>query len=404
MQTHTYLSRSTGQQVERKLYSIVFSFVILACLTFTSFAQQDVNVLDESAPPKDPNAITALPFPYIAGITGNDVNIRSGPGTNYYRCGKLNKDDKVEVVSTQLGWSRIVPPPGSFSWISMQYLSVRLDDPTTAIVTGDGCRVYAGSDYVEPIHSTTRQVTLTRGDKVKLLGEEKDDYYKIAPPTGAFVWVSSKYTIPVGPVEKQQPTAATSEDAGVAPATEISVEDEKLKEYNALRELVEAERTKPIDKQNYTELKKALNEIANNKEAGKAARYAEFTLEQIERFELALAVAKELQLQNEQLEKIKQRIDKAYAEKLAENQNLGKYAVIGKFQSSSVYETEGKLKRYRITDESGANICYAAPTGRAAEMDLSKFIGRKVGLVGKIEPHPPTGGAIVQFTEVVKLK
>jgi SH3-like domain-containing protein len=120
MQTHTYLSRSTEQQVERKLYSIVFSFVILACLTFSSFAQQDVNVLDESAPPKDPNAITPLPVPYIAEITGNDVNIRSGPGTNYYRCGKLNKDDKVEVLSAQLGWSRIVPPPGSFSWISMQ--------------------------------------------------------------------------------------------------------------------------------------------------------------------------------------------------------------------------------------------------------------------------------------------
>jgi uncharacterized protein YgiM (DUF1202 family) len=406
MQTHTNLLRSSEQQVERKLYPIVFSFFILACLAFTSFGQQDMNLPEESVEtPKDANAITELPFPYIAEITGNDVNIRSGPGTNYYRCGKLNKGDKVEVVSTQLGWSRIVPPPGSFSWISMQYLSVHLDDPATAIVTGDGCRVYAGSDYVEPIHSTTRQVTLTRGDKVKLLGEEKDDYYKIAPPSGAFVWVSSKYTTPVGPVEKQQPTTtAVSDDTGVAHATEISVEDEKLKEYNALRERVESERAKPTDKQNYTELKKALSEIANNKEAGKAARYAEFTLEQIERFELALAVAKELQLQNEQLEKIRQRIDKAYAEKLAENQNLGKYAVIGKFQSSSVYETEGELKRYRITDESGANICYAAPTGRAAQTDLSKFIGHKVGLIGKIEPHPPTGGAIVRFTEVVELK
>jgi len=406
MQTHIYFSRSTGQNAKGKLYSYTSSFIILACLAFTTFGQQDVNLPEESAEaPEDANAITQLPFPYIAEISGNDVNIRSGPGTNYYRCGKLNKGAKVEVVSTQLGWSRIVPPPGSFSWISMQYLSVRLDEPTTAIVTGDGCRVYAGSDYVEPIHSTTRQVTLSRGDKVKLLGEEKDDYYKIAPPTGAFVWVSSKYTTPIGPAEKQQPTtAAASEDTGVTYATEISIEDEKLKEYNALRERVEAERAKPIDKQNYTELKKALGEIANNKEAGKAARYAEFTLEQVERFELALAVAKELQLQNEQLEKIKQRIDKAYAEKLAENQNLGKYAVIGKFQSSSVYETEGELKRYRITDESGANICYAAPTGRAAQMDLSKFIGRKVGLVGKIEPHPPTGGAIVQFTEVVELK
>jgi uncharacterized protein YgiM (DUF1202 family) len=405
MKAHIYFLNGSSKRVFHQYCSFILSLVLLTCLTTTSIAQQDVNLSEEStATPEDVNSTVALNFPYIAEINGNDVNIRSGPGTNYYRCGKLNKGDKVEVVSTQLGWSRIVPPSGSFSWISMQYVSVSLDDPTTAIVTGDGARVYAGSDYVEPMHSTTRQVTLTRGDTVKLLGEEKDDYYKIVPPPSAYLWVSSKYTIPVSPVETPQPTAIdANESTALTTTTEPSVEDQMLKEYNTLREKVEAERAKPIEKQNYTDMKNALSKIANNKEAGKAARYAEFTLEQIKRFELAQKVAKQVQLQNEQLQKIKQKIDKAYSERLVEIQNLGKFAVIGKFQNSNLYERDGEIKHYRITEDSGANICYATPTGQAVKMDLSKFIGCKVGLIGKIEPHPPSAGAIVRFTEVIDL-
>ena len=64
----------------------------------------------------DANDVNMPSFPYVAEITGNDVRIRSGPGTNFYDCGKLYKGDRVEVVSTQLGWSRIVPPADSFSW------------------------------------------------------------------------------------------------------------------------------------------------------------------------------------------------------------------------------------------------------------------------------------------------
>ena len=349
-----------------------------------------------------------LSFPYIAEITDDNVYIRSGPGTNYYSCGKLNKADRVKVVGSKFSWSQIVPPPGSFSWISTQYVKVDPNNPSIGIVTGDAVRVYAGSDLLKPIHSTTLQPKRNKGDRVRLMSEEKDDYYKIAPPADAYLWVSTKYTKPLAPVGQVPPTVETqgepkAETGPVVPA-KISVEAEKLKEYHALEEQIEAERAKPMAQQDYANIKRALVKIANNKEAGKAVRYSEFAIKQIERCELALAVATQVQLQDAQLQKIQDKIDKARATRLAEVPDLGRFAVIGQLQTSTIYGAEAGLKHYRITDVFGKTICYALPSGPALRMDMSKLIDRKVGLVGTIEPHLQTGGALVRFTAVAELK
>jgi uncharacterized protein YraI len=377
-----------------------FLLVVLAAIASVGFAQTATTSPEESASIGDANAAAALAFPYIAEITGNDVRIRSGPGTNFYDCGKLYKGDRVEVVRTQFGWSCIVPPAGGFSWISMQYVSVHLDDPTVGDVTGN-VSVYAGSDAVKPMHSTSEQVKLKRGDKVKLLGEERDDYYKIAPPSGAYLWVSSQYAKPAGPVVEGAPltTGTYSTDANTVVPTIASVEAEKLKEFYALQEKIRAERAKPTDQQNYADIKKAMKAIADKKESGKAARYAEFVVRQIEGFELAVQVAKEVQLQNTQLQKVMEGIDKAHATKMAKFENLGRFMAIGRFQT---FETYG-AGHYRIVDDSGKMTCYAKPSDQLSETDLSQFIGKKVGLVGTVEPHSATAGALVKFTGIVEI-
>jgi hypothetical protein len=347
-------------------------------------------------------------FPYVAEIIEDNVNIRSGPGTNYYYCGKLNTGDRVKVVASKYSWSHIVPPASSFSWISKQYVSIEPNNPGIGVVTGNAVRVYAGSDLLKPMHSTTVQLELNRGDKVELMGEEMDDYYKIAPPTGAYLWVLTQYTKPLGAVgevevivePKTEPEANT---AAVVPAT-ISIESEKLKEYYALAEQIKAEQAKPIAQQNYAEIKKALAELAGNKEAGKAAHYSEFALKQIGRCELALAVDKEIQLQDSQLQHIREQIEEARVTKLEQVPELGGFAAVGQFQTSKIYGPEESLKHYRIIDDSGQTVCYALPEGSASQMDLSKFEGRKVGLVGTVEPHPQTKGALVRFTEITELE
>ena len=381
--------------------------VVLVGLVSSGFGQDVNKPTGRAASPNDVNAASALSFPYVAQIAGDDVYIRSGAGTNYYNCGKLKKGDRVQVVSSMFSWSRIVPPAGSFSWISAQYVAIDPNKPGVGIVTGDNVRVYAGSDEVRPMHSTSLQLKLNRGDKVKLLGEEKDNYYKIVPPSGAYLWISSEYVKPIAVTGVATPetkvTVEPNDVTGVG-APQISVEAEKLKEYYELEKRLKAERAKPVEQQSYSDIKKALVEIANNKEAGKASRFAEFTIRQVERFELAVVVAKEVKLQGAQLQQTRERIDKARNTKLANLEELGRFTVIGQFKTSSIFGVEPQLRHYRITDESDKVICYAFGVSQAAAMDFSKFVGRKVGLVGTLEAHPQTGKALVKFTEIVELK
>jgi len=388
-------------------YIKLFAVVILICLVSVGVAQEAATT------PSGPDEAETPPFPYMAEITGDNLYIRSGPGTNFYECGKLSKGDKVKVMSRQFSWACIVPPAGSFSWISMQYVSIDTDNPALGTVTGDRVRVYAGSDTQRPLYSTKLQGRLDQGDKVKLLGEQLDDYYKIAPPSFAYLWVSINFTKPIPSVEEPAPIVETPavETPAVEPAAEpneapVEVVPEPvptetmLDKYNALREQVEAERAKPREQQNYTSMKKALMEIAENKDDDKVARYAEFVLKQIEGFELALAVTKQVQLQNEQLQKIKERINKARAARLAEFQDLGRFAAVGQLRTFTTYGPG----HYRIINEAGKTVCYALPSDQVSKANLSGLIDRKVGLVGTIEPHPQSAGALVRFTEIAELE
>jgi len=403
--------RARMDSVERAARTVwggrpVMILLCIAVLVFsgTGWAQQEVNLPAET--PTTPE-IQEPAGAYIADVTGNDVYIRSGPGTNFYHCGKLYKGDRVQVIKTQQGWSCIVPPPGCFSWIAMQYVSINLANPTMGIVTGSNAGVYAGSDYEEPMYSISKQVVLQRGQHVKLLSEEKDEYYKIAPPEGAYLWVSSQFLQPIESPTQVLPLEAPPVEAGsTAAPTEVRIrgESELLDEYYALSKLVKEQRQKPLAEQDYAEIKEKLAEIAGNAAGGRAARYADFTLKQVERFELACTVAKEIELQSKELESTTAKISEARAARLAQIENMGKFAVIGKLQSSSVYSSAvGQAQRYRVLDESGKTICYVAPAGSAVGKDLTELIGHKVGLVGAIKPHEATGRAFIEFTEIVPL-
>ena len=414
MEFHVNLAKDTGPKKLKTQNSklktvdtgVIFVIVILAVLASAGSGREAATRPGRAAPVRGAKA-SVPSFPYIAEITGDNVNVRSGRGTNYYSCGKLNKGDRVKVVNHQLGWSCIVPPAGSFSWISTQYIGIDPDNPTVGIVTGDGVRVYAGSDSIRPMQSTTRQRNLNWGDKVELLGEVKDKYHRIAPPAGTYLWVSTQYTKAVGPVGEVPPTVVSPRPAVVKPPvvvrTDISAEA-ALEKYNALEKLIEAERAKPIAQQNYENIKKSLAEIVGSKKAGKAIRYSESALKLVERYEWAFKVEKAVRLQDAELQRILEGIDKARVIKLAEVEDLGRFAAIGQLKTSSIYGPEPELKHYRIIDDSGKTVCYALPTGSASNMDLSKLVGRKVGLVGRIEPHPQTAGALVRFIEAVELR
>ncbi len=136
------------------------------------------------------SASPAVDFPFTGVITGNDVNIRAGAGTNYYAATQLDEGALVEVQDNQYGWYLITPPPGSFSYISKAFVAAE-GDGTEGVVTGNRVRVRAPSP-AGPEKSYRTQAMLNEGDRVSIVGSD-GNYFKIVPPDPAMLFVKSDY-------------------------------------------------------------------------------------------------------------------------------------------------------------------------------------------------------------------
>ncbi len=143
-------------------------------------------------------------FPYVAHVSADNVYVRSGPGQNYYPTDKLVAGDPVEVYRHDPGgWYAIRPPEGSFSWVSGRYLSP--GDENLAVVNGENVAARIGSRFSDI--KDVIQVRLQKAEVVEVVGAAVDErgarrWYKVAPPSGEFRWISGRYLdrepVPVG--------------------------------------------------------------------------------------------------------------------------------------------------------------------------------------------------------------
>jgi uncharacterized protein YgiM (DUF1202 family) len=127
---------------------------------------------------------------FVGVVTADDVNVRAGAGQNYYAVMQLEQGSLVEVHDNLYGWYRIVPPEGSFSYVSKAYVEMS-PDGSTGRVTGDHVRVRAPAPG-GPDRSYKIQWKLNEGDEVKIVGSE-GAYHKIVPPTGAYLFIDSAF-------------------------------------------------------------------------------------------------------------------------------------------------------------------------------------------------------------------
>lgn len=370
---------------------------------------------------ENPQPAQSVEFPYIAEVTGTDVYVRSGPGTAYYFCDKINAPDQVIVAAVENNWSKIIPPPGSFSWISKTYVELDKQNPQIGIVTGDAVRIWAGSNFHSPERSSSQQTRLNEGDTVKLIAkpDQSPDHYKIFPPTAAYLWINSQYLKYVGPVEKPSPPVIPKPDVPEevvpvpdAPAVVLVVPPEEalpseagmLEKYFEIVEKIDAELKKPLNIQNYEQIKKELASLGAELEESKAARYAEYQLDRIARFELAKQVDVELHQQDAELQRKLAKIRKKHSEKLKGALTEAEFIVTGKLDPSQIYSGKTGPKRYVIVDNSGKIICYAIPADNIVTMTADELIGMQVGIVGQVISDPlssPT--TLIEFTKIVKL-
>jgi uncharacterized protein YgiM (DUF1202 family) len=130
-------------------------------------------------------------FQFEGLINANSVLVRSGASDNFYPTARVDKGTPVTVVGIRFDWLKILPPPGSFSFVAKSFVEKQPNG--RGRVTRPGLNVRAGSTMTQL--KTSIQAQLNEGDQVDII-DEQDEYYRIKPPAGAYVYVNKQFVTP----------------------------------------------------------------------------------------------------------------------------------------------------------------------------------------------------------------
>lgn len=387
-------------------------------------------------------------------VNANGVAVHSGPGENYYPTGRLDKGAAVTVVGVKFDWLKILPPDGSFSYVAKQF--VEKTGGTAGRVNGQNVNVRVGSSLT-PMKATI-QCQLQANDPVEILGEA-EEYYKIKPPAGAYLYVNKQYvdaTKMLGPtdqivkaapsagpaVEVKAPTegatppvatagsdvAPQGTDTQVVPAdataprttaadpnaataeklTQVAVTTQPNAEITAaLDAFAQAEKDftaasqQPIDQQPVDKLTQAYTALAgNDKLPASVRRNAQIRLETL-KFRAdaqkdVLAVRKAQEAAKERTAALEAQ-QKALEAKLSGNRVL-MYTAMGQLTTSSL--KLGDTPVYRLVDPAnGRTLVYI----RGTETTLAGMLDQFVGVKGDLVNDPTLSLSIITPTAVEQL-
>ena len=121
-------------------------------------------------------------------VTGNSVNVRTGPSTSYKSIMKLNKGDKVEYISSSGNWSKVRynEKEGYISNTYIKSVSTTSTSTDIRIITGNSVNFRKG-----PGTNYSVIKSFNKGTKVEFISKE-NDWVKVNY-IGTVGYVFSKY-------------------------------------------------------------------------------------------------------------------------------------------------------------------------------------------------------------------
>jgi uncharacterized protein YgiM (DUF1202 family) len=378
------------------------TFLVLAALSFSGIFCSTALALPDEVPTQEQPKVENSRFAFEALVNGSDVQVRSGPSENYYPTMKLEKGARIKVVGIKFDWLKILPPDGSFSVVAKKLVD-RSGEAATGVINAENVNVRAGSS-VNNVKITV-QCKLNKGEIVEITGED-GDYYKIKPPTEAYVYVNQKFADPIkqlagGSIAERtvKPfdndlTGAGAATRPVKPKIDIVVERAESRqakeaaeevnvqvEFDRLEALAKTTWDKPLDDMPVAELltgyesilksdllpssQRAMSEVRvlALKAKSKAKQELSDSRKHQEEVEAKLA---ELQAQREAIEA-----------RLRSGQQV--FTAVGKLQATAV--KSGEMPVYRLTDPSTERtLCYV----KSADTKYSDLIGKFIGVKGEL--------------------
>lgn len=326
------------------------------------------------------SATAEQPFPYTAYVTSDEVYVRSGPGDNYYPTDRLKAGTPVEVYRHDPGgWYAIRPPKDSFSWVSSRYL--HLEGNNLATVTEERVAARVGSRFSDV--RDIIQVRLHKGETVEVLQPrgrydgQPPAWYKIAPPSGEFRWISGRYVDPDYKVDGVRRTSSPADrgrnwqdnrdEPRAVPAGGFQ---RQLDEIDLeLSEMI-------VDDPNFWELsdlKRRAEALFNQAETASQRGRARMLVSKIDRFE-------DIKRRKQALAAVRPefaRPDPWSVPRLAPVAGDGRFDAMGELIRVPNPKPGGP--QYAILDSNGAMRCYVSP---APGVNLRSYVGRQVGVTG----------------------
>ncbi len=397
-------------------------FLIVSTLAF-AIAPAVQSFAQETPAPDVANA----PYQFAGEVTANNTFVRSGPREGDYATLKLDSGDKVTVVGIKFDWLKILPPEGSFSYVSKAFVQ-QYGDGRMGKVTKNDLSVRAGSS-LNALKSQV-QTKLMDGDVVEII-DQQDEYFKIKPPAGAYLYVKKDFVRPLRPVNggatdatptpptpngvEQTDATTVVPDAGVDASTDVATPDAGTQtpavatttasaaageKFNALETKYRESASLPVDQQPIDEMAAGYTELAKGTDLPESMR--RIAKNRADSLAIRKQARDELLAVRKEHEEMQARRQSLVAEQQEIEQHLQAnaievYTAVGTLRASSLQRGAGRL--YRLTDpQSGRTLVYL----RSDDPATAGLIGQFVGARGTTSTEPQFNMTIIT-PQVLKL-
>jgi hypothetical protein len=160
-----------------------------------------------------PNALGQAPtdvvenakYQFAGAVNANAVYVRSGPSDNDYPVMKLDKGATVTVVGARFEWLKIVPPEGAFCYVAKAYVERRGDGTLGRVTNKLNVRIGSTLNAMK----TKLAMQLEPERDVTIMGEQ-DEYFKIKPPEGVYLYVNKQFVDPVKALADSTPPSGAA--------------------------------------------------------------------------------------------------------------------------------------------------------------------------------------------------
>jgi len=345
---------------------------------------------------------------YAGEVTASALRLRAGPTEDYQDVALLKRGERVVVTGSHNGWLMVEVPGGCDAWVYAKFLDR----------AGDTGTVLADRLLVRP-RPTTRYHQLdghlVRGDEVTIVGEQDSEeglWYKIRVPNKIPLYAHADFIKKIGDesLATQAPAATEPAEAieGAAPAAAGG--SAALSEADAKFILAEPELRAKMKEaktlEDFSPIKRTLAEIDHDSlSLDNRERRVKLLgdLVAAER-EVALASlkAKEIDVQEGLDTQIKS-IQEEYRKRLIEIQKEFQAKGRGpRYVASGIVawrpDLVGRYPSYRLEEGKQMRFFLIAP-----DYDLTKYVGKRVGIVGITDPESGTGyhTVIAQRIEII---